>query len=182
MIISAGESESFEFAQPIGIGLINSAITLTSLVLKNTPDFLLFVGSAGSYGNYNILDIVESNIASNIELSFFQNKSYTPIDNVVKSVNQNQNVEDKNIVNSSNYITKDIELSKTYLKHNIEIENMEFYSVLKVAQNFEIPAMGFFVITNYTDTNAHKDFIANHKSAMVVLENYIKSRVNIDIL
>ena len=179
MIISAGEIESFEFAKPIGIGLIDSAITLTSLVLDSTPDFLLFVGSAGSYGNYNILDIVESNTSSNIELSFFQKKSYTPIDNVVKSVSQNQDMRDKNIVNSSNYITKDMELSKIYLKHNIEIENMEFYSVLKVAQKFEIPAMGFFVVTNYTDTNAHKDFIANHKSAMVILESYIRAKVNL---
>ena len=179
MIVSAGEGENFEFAKPIGIGLIESSINLTSLVLEELPEYLLFIGSAGSYGKYNILDIVESNTSSNIELSFFQNKSYTPIDNVVKSTNGNQELKDRNIVNSSNYITTDIELSKFYLKNRIEIENMEFYSVLKVAQKFKIPAFGIFVVTNYTDKNAHKDFLANHKKAMELLESYVRAKVNI---
>lgn len=179
MIICAGKSETFDFATSIGVGLVESAINLTRLCLFDRPEYLLFVGSAGSYGNHKILDIVESNISSNIELSFLQNNSYTPIDNVIKSYNENVSHEtssepDKNIVNSSNYITTDAELAKRYLNHNIELENMEFFSVLKVAQEFEIPAAGIFVITNYCDKSAHEKFMKNHKEAMEKLSSYIK--------
>ena len=51
MIISAGNKEIFDFATPIGVGLIESSINLTRLCLFNKPDFLIFIGSAGSYGN-----------------------------------------------------------------------------------------------------------------------------------
>ena len=181
MIICAGKNETFDFATPVGIGLIESAINLTRICLFNRPDYLLFIGSSGSYGNYKIFDIVESSIASNIELSFLQNSSYTPMDNVIKSYKDNVSCEtlkssDKNIVNSSNYITTDIELAKKYLKHGIELENMEFFSVLRVAQEFEIPAAGIFVVTNYCNKNAHNDFIKNHKEAMEKLSLYVREK------
>ena len=149
MIVSAGNNETFSFATPIGVGLIESTINLTRLALFDKPDFLIFIGSAGSYGEYKVFDIVESMIASNIELSFWQNNSYTPIDNVIEA--KNYNSDSKIIVNSSNYITTNKELSKNFLKHNIHLENMEFYSVAAVAKEFEIPLLGIFVVTNYTD-------------------------------
>ncbi len=52
MIICAGRNETFKFAESIGVGLIESAINLTKLCLINKPDSLLFIGSAGSYGEH----------------------------------------------------------------------------------------------------------------------------------
>ena len=138
---------------------------------KNPPPFLFFVGSAGSYGRHNIFDIVESKTATNIENSFFNAKAYTPIDNMVSS---SDNVSRETIVNSSNYITTDKRLSKHYLSNNIALENMEYFAVIKVAQHFNIPVAGAFIVTNYCDENAHADFIKNHKEAMERLTAYIK--------
>lgn len=59
MIICAGNQEVFEFAQSVGVGLIDSAYGLTKLCLEEKPESLLFIGSAGSYGEYDIFDIVE---------------------------------------------------------------------------------------------------------------------------
>ena len=174
MIVSAGKNETFSFATPIGVGLIESTINLTRLALFDKPDFLIFIGSAGSYGEYKVFDIVESMIASNIELSFWQNNSYTPIDNVIEA--KNSNTKSKVIVNSSNYITTNKELSKNFLKHNIHLENMEFYSVASVAKEFEIPLLGIFVVTNYTDENAHEDFVKNHKRAKEMLVEYVRKK------
>jgi len=180
MFICAGESETFEFAKPMGIGLIDTAINLTELCLNNPPKFIFFVGSAGSYGEHKLFDIVESKTASNIENSFFNAKAYTPIDNVVST---SDNVSRETIVNSSNYITTDESLSKFYLENNIGIENMEFFSVLKVAQHFSIPAAGAFIVTNYCNADAHKDFIQNHKEAMTKLTAYMQtSRDNTPML
>ncbi len=174
MIICAGNNETFPFAQPTGVGLIETAMNLTRLCMFDKPEFLLFVGSAGSYGDAKIFDIIESKTASNIELSFLSNDAYTPLDNVV-STNET-NIKDI-VVNSSNYISTNAEVTKNFLKLGVGIENMEFFAVLKIAQEFNIPAGGVFCITNYTNSNAHEDFLANHEKAKELLTNHVKKRI-----
>ena len=171
MIICAGRNETFPFAHPIGVGLIESAINLTRMCLFDKPEYLLFVGSAGSYGNHQILDIVESKRASNIELGFLTQSAYTPLDNVLES--ENKFARNDTIVNSSNYISTNEKLCKEFLDYGVGIENMEFFSILSVAKEFEIPVAGIFVITNYTNENAHEDFLKNHKEAMEKLTKYL---------
>ena len=171
MFICAGEKEQFSFALPMGIGMVDVAINLTRLCINQKPKFIFFVGTAGSYGEKKIFDIIHSNSASNIENSYFSHQSYTPIDNTIST---SEDIENDVIVNSSNYITTDEELSKEYLKKSIHLENMEFYSVLKVAKSFAIPVAGVFIITNYCNKNAHKDFLSNHKEAMNKVSEYIK--------
>jgi nucleoside phosphorylase len=171
MIICAGESEQFDFAIPVGIGMTDVAINLTRLCLSQKPKFLLFVGTAGSYGEKKIFDIIESKSASNIENSFFTGGSYTPIDNMVSTA---EDVSRETIVNSSNYITTDKKIGRAYIAKNIHLENMEYFAVLKVARSFDIPAAGIFIVTNYCDENAHKDFMDNHKEAMLRLTKYMK--------
>ncbi|MDA3909387.1 MAG: purine-nucleoside phosphorylase [Sulfurimonas sp.] len=175
MIICAGNNETFDFAQPMGVGLIETAMNLTRLCLFDKPEFLLFMGSAGSYGNHSIFDIVESKTASNIELGFLSSDAYTPLDNVV-STNIDNRVKDV-IVNSSNYISTNKELTKKFLSFGVEIENMEFFSVLKIAEEFDIPAGGVFCITNYTNEDAHEDFLKNHEKAKELLATHVKNRI-----
>ena len=174
MIICAGNSENFSFATPMGVGLIESAMNLTRLCLFDKPEFLLFVGTAGSYGEKKIFDIVESKTAANIELAFLNNDAYTPLDNVVSTNTTNKK---DIVVNSSNYISTNATLSKNFLKFGIGIENMEFFSILRVAQEFDIPAGGVFCITNYTNESAHHDFLKNHAKAKQLLEEHVKNRI-----
>ncbi|WP_457749144.1 phosphorylase family protein [Sulfurimonas sp.] len=174
MIICAGNNETFPFAIPMGVGLIETAMNLTRLCLFDKPEFLLFVGTAGSYGEKKIFDIIESKTAANIELAFLSNDAFTPLDNVVTT-----NTTDKKdiVVNSSNYISTNEILSKKFLKLGVGIENMEFFSVLRIAQEFNIPAGGVFCITNYTNKNAHKDFLKNHTQAKELLELHVNKRI-----
>lgn len=174
MIICAGNNETFDFATPTGVGLVETAMNITRLCLFDKPEFLLFVGTAGSYGQHNVFDIVESKTAANIELAFLQNKAYTPIDNVVSA--NTEGTKDI-IVNSSNYITTDAELAKGFLRFGVGIENMEFFAVLRIAQEFGIPAGGVFCITNYCNADAHKDFLANHDRAKALLGEHVRRRV-----
>lgn len=176
MIVCAGNNETFPFATPVGVGLIESAINMTRICLFDKPDYILFVGSAGSYGDHAIFDIVESSSASNVELSFLENNSYTPIDNVVRS--EEQRYQKDTIVNSSNYITTNKSISSKYKAYNIGIENMEFFSIVSVAKEFNIDVRGIFVITNYTNDNAHQDFISNHNKAMdILVEHLAKQKI-----
>jgi nucleoside phosphorylase len=171
MIICAGRNETFNFAQPMGVGFVESAINLTRQCLFDKPDYILFVGSAGSYGNYEPFDIVTSTSAANIELSFLRNDAFTPLENVLNA--QNKLVKNETIVNSSNYISTNFELSQQFNNYNIGIENMEFYALLQVAKEFQVDIAGIFVITNYTNQTAHEDFLANHKKAMKTLTTYL---------
>ncbi|MCK4973919.1 MAG: purine-nucleoside phosphorylase, partial [Sulfurimonas sp.] len=168
-------NETFDFAQPTGVGLIETAMNLTRLCLFDKPEFLLFVGSAGSYGEAKIFDIIESKTASNIELGFLNSDAYTPLDNVV-STNIDKTSRDV-IVNSSNYISTNEELTRKFLKLGIGIENMEFFAVLKIAQEFDIPAGGVFCITNYTNKDAHEEFMKNHEKAKELLTLHVKKRI-----
>ena len=158
----------------MGIGLIETAMNLTRLCLFDKPEFILFVGSAGSYGDAKIFDIIESKTASNIELGFLDNCAYTPLENVVST---NTSSQKDMVVNSSNYISTCHEKTKKFLNFGVGIENMEFFSVLKVAQEFDIPAGGVFCVTNFTDTNAHADFLKNHEKAKQLLSEHIKRRI-----
>ena len=174
MIICAGNNETFDFATPMGVGLIESAMNITRLCLFDKPEFLLFVGTAGSYGKHDIFDIVESKTASNIELGFLDNCAYTPLDNVISTNTTNkQDI----IVNSSNYISTCEDKTKKFLNFGMEIENMEFYSVLKIAQEFDIPAGGVFCVTNYTNKDAHEDFLKNHDKAKELLTEHVQKRI-----
>jgi len=174
MVICAGNNEHFSFAQPMGVGLIETSMNLTRLCLFDKPEFLLFVGSAGSYGDAKIFDIIESKTAANVELAFLNNDAYTPLDNVV-STNTTE-VKDV-VVNSSNYISTNKQLTNKFLSLGIGIENMEFFAVLKIAQEFNIPAGGVFCVTNFTDENAHEDFLKNHNKAKELLELHVKKRI-----
>jgi len=174
MIICAGNNETFNFAQPMGVGLIETTMNLTRLCLFDKPEFLLFVGSAGSYGDAKLFDIIESKTAANIELAFLSNDAYTPLDNVVTT--NTTNIKDI-VVNSSNYISTNVSLTKNFLKFGVGIENMEFFAVLQVAKEFNIPAGGVFCVTNFTNTNAHDDFIKNHEKAKELLAVHVKKRI-----
>ena len=173
MLVCAGDIEQVKGALPIGIGLVNSAMNLTRFCMLTPPEFILFVGTAGSYGNCKPFDIIHSKVAANVEQGFLKKTCYTPLDNIVSA---SDDVSHETIVNSSNYITASKEISQEYLKLNLELENMEFYSVLSVAREFKIPVGGLFVVTNCCYENAHEEFKANHKEAIAKLENYLEQK------
>ncbi|PZT47342.1 purine-nucleoside phosphorylase [Helicobacter valdiviensis] len=180
MIYCAGEIESFPFAKSIGVGLVQSAINLTHSIYRDKPDEIIFIGTCGSYDrNQKLLEIFETQSASNIELSFLEKKSYTPLDNFICLEKQNVSHEtllnqNQKIVNCSNYISTDESLAQIMVKLGILYENMEFFSILQVAKNFEIPAFGIFCVTNHIHKDSQKEFFSNHNEAKKRLENYIK--------
>lgn len=195
--------ENIGFAKEIGVGIVESSIELTALILRENPQYLIFIGSAGAYDkSVNLLDIFVSNSATQIESSFSKDESYTPLDNKIEIVLyetlQNQSADSRSnlntnlsailnsqkfaIINSSNYICTDEIFARKMSSAGIVLENMEFFAILKVADYFKIPALGIFCVTNYCDKNAHSDFLANHKKARDLLESNARAIQNKDIL
>jgi len=175
MYICAGESEQFDFAKAVGIGMVDTAVNLTKICTETVPDEIVFIGTAGSYGHAGIFDIVESKSAVNIENSYFTAGAYTPMVSRETSLDTAPDSTGNVVVNSSNYITTDEKIARCYLDEKIEIENMEFFAVLRMAKLLEIPAKGIFIVTNYCNKKAHEDFLKNHKEAMDRLDGYVKA-------
>lgn len=194
MIVCAGRNEYFSFAKSIGVGLVESAMGLTHICMRESVDALIFIGSAGAYQkDIPLFSLWLSDSATQLELSLLQGQSYTPLDNHIQSNVLNdidishvshrtqlptyQNPQ-KAIVNSSNYITTDKSLATRFCAVDIVLENMEFFSVMRVAQEFGLPCFGVFCVSNYCDENAHRDFIANHSKVKEILSlqyNFIES-------
>ncbi len=141
-------------------------------ILDALPSQIIFIGSAGLYKEGEIFKIYESSVATNIEISNLENKSYSPIESEIASVVPRGTCR----VNSSNFVTIDQNLAHELFARGYFLENMEFFAVLKVAQKFQIPAYGIFVATNFCDKNAHADFIKNHEQAKKELEKYLKQK------
>ncbi len=172
MIVCAGRTEQFSFAKPIGVGLIESAYNLSRIILENRPKEILFVGSCGSYGEKKLLDAFYSSTASQMEHAFVNGDAYTPIENKILN-----NVSHETIVNSSNYITCSKDVSEKFLVAGIDVENMEFYSVLWAAREAKIAAKGFFVVTNYCHENAREEYAANLKTATEIIYDRYKKEL-----
>ncbi len=170
MIVCAGRTELFEFARPIGIGLIESAYNLSRILREEKPSSILFVGSCGSYGELGLLSSFFSSSAMQIEQSVVLNTAYTPIENKII-----KNVSHETIINSSNYITTDKNVSSKFLELGLSSENMEFYSVLWAAREAGVDAKGFFVVTNYCFENAKQEYAKNIKTATeIIYDRYNK--------
>lgn len=183
MFICAGSIESFSFAKSIGVGLINSAISLSNICMREIPKRLIFIGSAGSYDeNIEIGSIFCSTTAYNIELSMIDGNSYTPLDNAIRIEGVNiDNLVDFANVNSSNYITNTDKYNAMFIESGILLENMEFFSVLNVARFYNIPALGIFCVSNHVCHDSHTQFIKNHslvkeKLISFVNQNFFKNQ------
>ncbi|WP_104749098.1 phosphorylase family protein [Helicobacter cynogastricus] len=177
MFVCAGKMESLSGAKSIGVGLIESTICLTRLCLLERPSELIFVGSAGAYSKQvPLLHLFKSKEAYQIEQSFAKAQSYTPLENYLEV--QSALFESKDLpsakLNSSNYIHTDSSFAKQMCHAGIDLENMEFFAVLSVAQAFKIPSMGVFCVSNYVGPQAHQEFLQHNAQVRQILETCIK--------
>lgn len=178
MIICA-RGEKLSNAREIGVGLVGASIELSNIILRENPREIIFAGSAGSYDmSVNMLEIFTSCSATQIEASFVNGDSYTPIPNKIEYVSRETPSafgDTKHaIVNSSNYITTNATIARNLCDAGILLENMEFFAILSVGQHYGIPTIGVFCVTNYCNSNAHSDFLANHSKAQERLESHIR--------
>lgn len=184
MFVCAGNGEEFEFAKSIGVGLVESAITLSEICMSERVESLVFVGSAGSYDKeVDLLELFVSTESTQIESSLLVGESYTPLKQEIKSL-ENVSCETirkilslnfpQAIVNSSNYICVDSAYALRMKERGILLENMEFFSVLSVAKRFNIPALGVFCVSNHCGERAHQEFLENRGEVMGRLRGVIE--------
>lgn len=172
MFYCAGRNETFTFAKSIGVGLVECSMGLTQSILRDNPSELIFVGTCGAYSKDTpLLEVFSSNSAAQIELSFLEHKSYTPLDNIITLESSTP----QKVVNSSNYISLNETLAQKLVLLGILYENMEFFAFLQVAKFYELPAFGIFCVTNHIHKNAQEEFLSNHSLALHKLKEYVSN-------
>lgn len=157
----------------LGIGYLEAALKLEAILNANLGiKKILFTGTAGAYSkNLEIGEFVDVGLSALLNLGTVQGLSYTIKDTypLYKSNSTNSNI----LCLSSLEITQDDNCSKLILDyylgldcfaraHNdrlILVENMELYGIAKVANAHQIPWSALLRITNYTNKNAHKDYL-----------------------
>lgn len=80
VFVCAGNGEEFSFATPIGVGLVDSTITLSNLLAKGDIGRVIFVGSCGLYDeNKELLKLYQASTVSNTEFGSLVGSFYSPI-------------------------------------------------------------------------------------------------------
>lgn len=80
LFICAGGNEGFSFATPVGIGLVDASIGLSTLLSRGGVGRLIFIGSCGLYDTkLPLLDIYQASHAANTELASLVGNFYSPL-------------------------------------------------------------------------------------------------------
>lgn len=193
MFICVGNAENFSFAKSVGMGLVDSAMGLTRLILHHAPREIIFIASAGSYDfcplnktdskniesknrkdsieskkdskldsknieskkdskttldskldskttieskeSLNIGDIFYSTHATQLELSFLQSLSYTPIDNSVFM----EYSQDSNQQNVSQETSQILKIDSKMINPNVSHETILKPNAIEKLKNTNIP-------------------------------------------
>lgn len=64
------------------------------------------------------------------------------------------------------------------LRANILLENMEAFSVFKVAQYFRIPSIAILCVSNIVGENAHQQWLDNQILVQHTLTDFIANHYN----
>ncbi len=147
----------------LGIGYLEAALELTRILDQHQNiSEIIFLGTCGSYNqDLAIGDIVTVSSARLLELGEAQGLAY----NVRKGLSYESGAEGLPCLCSME-ITKSSELSARILEYygfKQAVENMELFGVARVATERGIKWSARLAVTNYTDLNAHQDWLVNHQ-------------------
>lgn len=165
----------------LGIGYLEAAIKLEQFLSSN-PDIteVIFTGTAGSYSkDLEIGNLVEVDSVALLNFGTVQRLSYVPREYEVFTSSKLE-ARGSRLVHclSSLEITQDEKISGKIIEYfnNLDcfakarndelilIENMELYGIAKVAEAHKLPWSAQLKITNYTNKNAHQDWLKNNQA------------------
>ncbi len=155
----------------LGIGYLEAALELTRILNEREDiDEIVFLGTCGSYNSeLKIGDVVSISSVSLLERGEVLGLAY--------NVREGMSYQSGHCHAASRLamtvpclcsleITNSSELSTRILEHygfTQAVENMELYGVARVASQRGIKWSAHLGVTNYTNIEAHQDWLSNHQ-------------------
>lgn len=141
-----------------GIGKVNAAIVATQLIVERNPKYVLNLGTAGS-AKFKTHDLVECSafVQRDMDISPLGFKiGETPLDPIpgkisFETVSQFQ----KGVCGTGD----SFEVGAPRLL--CDLVDMEGYALAKACKKMKLPLISFKYITDGSDKDAHKDWVAN---------------------
>jgi nucleoside phosphorylase len=149
--------------KPLGIGFLDASIELSRLLSTNSQiNKIIFLGTAGTCKkNLAIGEILSIKSTSLLNLGTRIDLSYSPI--------KNNLIESKKVFSGfkAAHCLTSIEITK---KENLVLddeefilENMELFGIARTAEKFSIEWSALLSVTNFVGSNAHQEWLLNHK-------------------
>lgn len=170
-----------------GVGFMDTLYNLQRYLFKAKDiKSIVFLGSAGTYrhSKRKIGDLVYSNKFIYKEISEIKGMVKVPdvigkhlltgLDSRLNPIIKNQKFTEV-ITNSTNYVTL-IDLTTEELVdslYDVDVENMEAFSIAYLATRLSLPFTAFFYITNYVGANGSIDWNQNWREGSNRLQKEI---------
>ena len=162
------EIQNMDFFHLSGVGKINAAFTCLELIYKFNPSVIINYGTAGAI-NKNCKGLIECT-------KFYQrdmdarglmnfNLGETPFDNINEIIT---NENGYSCGTGDSFVNHEIEM-------NVDIVDMEAYSIAKVCKLKKVEFRCFKYITDEADKNSNNDWLQNCKKGAKDFYKFHKS-------
>ncbi len=136
-----------------GVGMVNTAISLTKELMKFNYSLVINMGVAGSFSddikNGDVVEVIEDNFS---EIGFEDDLNFCEFDNFdlkLKYTNPSKtSLKEVRSVTVNTVHGNADNITKLKDRHNADIESMEGASVFKVCEEFNIPCIQIRSISN----------------------------------
>ena len=156
IIVAALESEYFtdkNFTQEIvytGVGKINAARTLTEQIIKNRPDLVLNVGTAGSlFPNLNGTFVVRDVIEHDMSAEPLAIRGSTPFDSTSAVLSSDMGT--VRCATGDSFVTQ---VDPWLTENSVELVDMELFAIAKVCHFYSVTWRSLKYVSDYVDNDS----------------------------
>ena len=157
-----------------GVGKINAARTLTEQMLKNEPDLVVNVGTAGSLkpdlsGLFIVRDVIEHDMSAEP----LAPRGSTPFDSVSPILSSD--LGNVRCATGDSFVT---EVDPWLIKNSVDLVDMELFAIAKICSFYGVKWRSLKYVSDYVDANASTDWNNSLERASHEIQNAIQELLN----
>jgi len=180
LIVAALESEFFtdttlnhEIVYS-GVGKINATRTMTEQILRNRPELVVNVGTAGSLkpdfsGSFIVRDVIEHDMSAEP----LAPRGSTPFD-LTSSV-LSSDLGNVRCATGDSFVT---EVDPWLVENSVDLVDMELFAIAKVCTNYGITWRSLKYVSDYVDENSAESWTSSLEKASHEIQSAIRVLLN----
>ena len=157
-----------------GVGKINATRTLTEQILKNKPDLVVNVGTAGSLkphlsGSFVVRDVIEHDMSAEP----LAPRGSTPFDST--SPIFSSDLGNVRCATGDSFVT---EVDPWLIESSVDLVDMELFAIAKICGFYGVKWRSLKYVSDYVDENSAENWIHSLERASREIQNTIKDLLN----